>query len=271
MENNIYHILFPYLKLSFNLSPVAFEIGSISIKWYGIIIAVGFLVAYFYMNFRKTDFGFSGDDIADFVLVPSALAIIFARIYYIIFYPGDFYLKNPTEIIKISHGGIAIYGAIIGGFIGLLIISKIKNKDFLNALDIMSLGLLVGQSIGRWGNFVNQEAFGSSTNSIFAMISENTHGECVHPCFLYESFGCLLGFVVLHIITIHKRFSPGFVFIRYLLIYGTLRLVIEHFRTDSLMIPNTSVKISSIVSLILVVISIFVILINKKSRKNFTI
>ena len=106
MENNIYHILFPYLKLSFNLSPVAFEIGSISIKWYGIIIAVGFLVAYFYMNFRKTDFGFSGDDIADFVLVPSALAIIFARIYYIIFYPGDFYLKNPAEIIKISHGGI---------------------------------------------------------------------------------------------------------------------------------------------------------------------
>ena len=134
---------------------------------------------------------------------------------------------------------------------------------FLPILDITCIGLTIGQTIGRWGNFVNQEAFGTVTNLPWGMASENTNFQAVHPCFLYESIGCFICFLILHFLS-SKKTKSGTVFFAYLLIYGTLRIIIESFRTDSLMIPNTAIKVSSLFSVAIVIISIFSLLIKNK-------
>lgn len=263
MNSATYHVSFPGLGIGLEINPIAFQCPGIKIYWYGIIISIGFLLAYSYIESRKKDFGFNSNDISNFTIIPSFVAIICARIYYIIFYPGDFYLKNPSEIFKISHGGIAIYGAIIGGAVSLIIISKIKNKNVLSVLDLMSIGVVIGQCIGRWGNFVNQEAFGSETSLPWGMCSENTGFKTVHPCFLYESLGCLVCFLILHLVSKKKNLPKGNIFALYLLLYSLLRAIIELFRTDSLLIPGTSLKVSFVLSLLLSIFSFSYILIIK--------
>ncbi|MBQ6143279.1 MAG: prolipoprotein diacylglyceryl transferase [Clostridia bacterium] len=259
----IYHISFPKLNIDFSINPILAKIGSINVHWYGVIIATGFALAYIYMVSQRKKYNLKTEEISDFTFISSALAIIFARIYYVVFYPGDFYIKNPIEIVKISNGGIAIYGAVIGGFLGILIFCKIKKMAFLPILDITCIGLAIGQSIGRWGNFVNQEAFGTVTNLPWGMASENTNFQAVHPCFLYESVGCFICFLVLHFLS-NKKTKSGTVFFTYLLIYGILRIVIESFRTDSLMIPNTAIKVSSLFSAAIIIISIAFLFIKKQ-------
>lgn len=263
MNNVTYNVSFPGLGIDLKINPIAFQCPGIKIYWYGIIISIGFLLAYSYIESRKKDFGFNSNDISNFTIIPSFIAIICARIYYIIFYPGDFYLKNPSEIFKISHGGIAIYGAIIGGILSLVTISKVKKKNILSVLDLMSLGVIIGQCIGRWGNFVNQEAFGSETSLPWGMCSENTGFKTVHPCFLYESLGCLICFLILHFISKKKDLPKGNIFALYLLLYSLLRAIIEFFRTDSLLIPGTSLKVSFVLSLLLSASSLSYILIKK--------
>ena len=266
-SNIIYHISFPKLNININLNPILTNIGSITIHWFGAIIALGVTLAYRYMVSQRKKYNLKTEEISDFAFISSVIAIIFARIYYIIFYPGDFYIKNPQEIIKISNGGIAIYGAVIGGFLGILIFCKIKKRNLLPILDITCIGLTIGQSIGRWGNFVNQEAFGTVTNLPWGMASENTNFQPVHPCFLYESIGCFICFFILHFLS-NKKTKSGTVFFTYLLIYGTIRIIIESFRTDSLMIPNTSIKVSSLFSAVIIISSIvFLILNNKKTTQ----
>ncbi|MBR0423626.1 MAG: prolipoprotein diacylglyceryl transferase [Clostridia bacterium] len=266
MNNNItYHVSFPKLNIKISLDPILAQIGDITIHWYGVIIAVGFVLAYIYIVSQRKKYNLKIDEISDFTFISSVLAIIFARIYYVVFYPGDFYIKNPQEIIKISNGGIAIYGAAIGGFLGILIFCKIKKRKLLPILDITCIGLTIGQLIGRWGNFVNQEAFGTITNLPWGMASENTNFQTVHPCFLYESIGCFICFLILHFLS-NKKLKSGTIFFTYLLIYGTLRIIIESFRTDSLMIPNTPIKVSSLFSAIIILISTtFLIIKNKKT------
>ena len=256
MMKTVYNISFPKLGINLKINPVAISFGSINVRWYGILISLGFLLAFFYIMSRCNDFKIKKEKLENLVIISSITAIICARIYYVIFFPGDVYLRNPWKILCINEGGIAIYGAIIGGLISTFIYSKISKINFYNVLDLMSLGLLIGQFIGRWGNFTNQEAFGTKTNLPWAMMSENTLGESVHPCFLYESLGCLTFFIFLHFYTCFKKNSPpGKIFFMYTAFYGILRASIESLRTDSLIIPGTFLRVSQLIGITAFVIS----------------
>ena len=266
MTNIIYDVSFPKLGLNFKINPIAFDFGNINIRWYGVIIAIGFLTGFLYVNSRSKKFGVTNSNLLDFIIWPTFLGIIFARIYYVIFYPGDFYIKNPEKIFMINEGGIAIYGAIFGGIIGILLVSKIKKENTLKILDLLSFGVIIGQCKGRWGNFVNQEAFGSKTDFILGMASQSTNFVAVHPCFLYESFGCFLIFLAMHFYSLNKkvREKSGNIFALYLLLYSVLRFFVESLRTDSLMLPFTFIKISQLISVLGILIAIGIFYKNKK-------
>lgn len=264
----MYNVSFPKLGINLKISPVVFSFGSITVRWYGVIIALGFLLAFLYVLKRSKNFGFQKEKIENITFITSIVAIISARLYYVICYPGDFYIENPSKILCINEGGIAIYGAILGGISALWFMSKQNEMDFLSLLDLMSLGVLIGQAIGRWGNFVNQEAFGTITNLPWGMSSENTLNQTVHPCFLYESLGCLICFIFLHYYSLNKKYPKGNIFLMYLMIYGILRFLIEGLRTDSLIIPGTFIKISQLVSILLVVASIILIYIKMQSKND---
>lgn len=264
----IYNVSFPKLGINLRFSPVAIDLGAVVIRWYGVIIAFGFALALTYVLARSESFGIKKSDTENVSLLATVSAIVFARIYYVIFYPGDFYLRNPLKIFSINEGGIAIYGAVIGGFLAILIYCKVKKKDFLSVLDLMSLGLLIGQAVGRWGNFMNQEAFGCETSLPWGMVSEKTGGIMVHPCFLYESLGCLLCFVFLHFYTLRKKHTPGKIFLIYTAYYGILRALIESLRTDSLMIHSSSIRVSQVLGLVLAAISLLIIKFKYKTSRS---
>lgn len=268
--NKIYHILFPGLNLSFEISPVAFQFGSVKIYWYGILICLGFLLALFYCLKRSKDFKITQDQLIDAVIVGAIFAVVGARIYYVVFYKGDMFIKNPVEIFRINEGGIAIYGGLIGAILGGLIVAKIKKIKFLNLLDLSSMGFLIGQTIGRWGNFTNQEAFGTQTDSIFRMVSEGTHLESVHPCFLYESFWCALGFLLIHFFNLKFKKYDGQLFLMYVFWYGLGRFFIEALRTDSLFIPNTSIRISQLVAILSALTALVLLIYNEIKLKNLS-
>ncbi len=195
-----YHITFPGLGdwAAFDINPVAFSIGDFEIRWYGIIIAVGAILALAYALFNCKRFGVNSDKLIDAVIVGFITGIIGARLYYVIFYPDPQYWNNPLSILNIKQGGLAIYGGIIGGLLGGIPVIKRHKQNVFAVLDIAVIGFLIGQGIGRWGNFFNQEAFGVATDLPWRMVSQATQGVGVHPCFLYESLWCLLGVLVLH-------------------------------------------------------------------------
>lgn len=266
--SKIYHIQFPGLNLSFEISPVAFQFGNIKIYWYGILICLGFLLALFYCLKRSKDFKIKEEQLIDAVIIGAIFAVVGARIYYVVFYKGDLFIKNPMEIFRINEGGLAIYGGLIGAILGGLIVAKIKKIKFLNLLDLSSMGFLIGQAIGRWGNFTNQEAFGTQTESLFRMVSEGTHSESVHPCFLYESLWCALGFILLHFFSLKFKKYDGQLFLMYVFWYGLGRFFIEALRTDSLFIPNTSIRVSQLVAILSVLISLILLIYNEIKLKK---
>ncbi len=256
----IYNVLFPQLGIELKINPIIMFIGNWPVRWYGVLIAVGFLLAFFYLMGRRSEFELSKDEVEGLTFTISVCAIICARIYYVVFYPGDFYLRNPQKILLISEGGIAIYGALIGGFVGLWAVSKKIKKNFFSLLDFVSLGVPIGQAVGRWGNFFNQEAFGVATSLPWGMISENTLGQAVHPCFLYESLGCLICFIFLHLQSRRaKNLYPGKIFLTYTAFYGLLRACIEGLRTDSLIIPGTDLRVSQVLAIILFLVSVVIL------------
>lgn len=273
----MYHVSFPGLGIEFTISPIAFSIGDFNIYWYGIIIAVGFTLAFCYAMINSKRFGVEPDKLIDAIIIGLIIGIIGARLYYVIFYPGDTYINDPLSILQIHEGGLAIYGGIIGGLTGGLIVAKIKNINIPSILDIAALGFLIGQGIGRWGNFMNQEAFGIETNLPWGMVSENTLLETnnpVHPCFLYESLWCLLGFILLDIFSRKFQKYNGQVFLIYIVWYGIERFFVEGLRTDSLMLPYVNLRVSQILAAISVVISLILLVVsrNKKlyvKRKSF--
>lgn len=244
----MHFVEFPKLGLQFTINDTAFSIGSFQVKWYGIIIAVGFLLAMAYAAKSSKKMGIDMDRLFDAVIAGLIGGVIFARLYYVIFYPGDKYWNNPMEIFKIHSGGLAIYGGIIGALLFGGITAKLRKLNVFAVFDLVSLGFLIGQGIGRWGNFVNQEAFGTPTNLPWGMMSENTGGVPVHPCFLYESLLCLLGFVLLHIFTRKWRRYDGQTFLLYLVWYGFIRFFIEGLRTDSLIIPYVGLRVSQVLA-----------------------
>lgn len=266
MSASSYKVLFPGLNLSFNINSVAFKFGSITVYWYGIIVCIGIMLAVFYVITNCKRFNVDDNFITDAIIVGILCGIIGARLYYVIFFPGDFYLKNPVKILSINEGGIAIYGGIIGGLAGGLFVARRKKVNLLAVLDLAALGLLIGQGVGRWGNFVNQEAFGSQTDTVFRMISQKTGNVAVHPCFLYESVWCILGFILLHFFSIKYQKYYGQIFFMYLVWYGVERFFVEHLRTDSLIIPFLNLKVSQFIACVTVAFGIIFLV--KFKNKN---
>lgn len=241
-------ISFPGLGLSFNPSRIAFSIGSKPIYWYGIIIAAGFLLAVYYAMKRADQFGLTQDNIIDMLICAVPLAIIGARAYYCIFSWG-LYKDDPIRVLYIWEGGLAIYGGVIGAVIGLFIYTKVKKVKASAMLDIGGLGLLIGQSIGRWGNFMNREAFGAETTSFLRMGLTDANGVTiyVHPTFLYESVWNALGLLILHFYSKRRKFD-GQIFLMYLGWYGLGRMFIEGLRTDSLYVGSSNLRVSQLLA-----------------------
>lgn len=258
---------FPSLGIHFDVNTTAFSIGSFSVQWYGIIIAVGFLLAILY-GFKMADrMNINKDRLFDCILVGLICGIIGARLYYVIFYPGDKYINNPLDIFNIKEGGLGIYGGIIGGLLGGAITAKIRKIKVPALLDIAAIGYLIGQGIGRWGNFINQEAFGTATTLPWGMESDATKLEvvgAVHPCFLYESILCILGFILLHFFNKYLRRYDGQTFLLYLIWYGTGRFFIEGLRTDSLMLPFFDIRVSQALAAATVLISVILLIVFAK-------
>ena len=254
-------VSFPKLGLEFHINPIAFSIGNVHIAWYGILIAVGILLAMF-MAFKNCKrFGVNADKLVDVVLGGLIGGVVGARVYYVIF-SWDQYKDNLSSIWHTWEGGMAIYGGIIGAFLVGGIVARVHKMHVLPVLDIAALGFLIGQGLGRWGNFINGEAFGCNTSlpwgmtgdRIVAYLSDSKNimaltelgitvdaSAPVHPCFLYESIWCILGFVVLYIYSKHRRFD-GEIFLMYLGWYSFERMFVEGLRTDSLMIGKIRVS-----------------------------
>lgn len=263
----MYHVQFPKLNINIDINPKAFSIGSLSVQWYGVIIAVGFLLAFFYAMSCCKKFRINEDKLLDAIIIGIVGGIIGARAYYVIFYTGDQYIKNPISALYIWEGGLGIYGGIIGGLLCGALIAKLHKINVATVLDLAALGFLIGQCIGRWGNFVNQEAFGVETNLPWGMVSENTAkvaSGAVHPCFLYESLWCLLGFILLHIFSRKFRRYDGQVFLLYLIWYGTGRFFIEGLRTDSLITPMLPIRVSQLVAAVTVLAAVILLIVFRK-------
>lgn len=249
-----YHVTFPKLGLEFDLNSTALSIGDFSIAWYGVIIACGFLLAITYALFSCKKMNINADHLLDAIIVGVVAGLIGARLYYVIFYPGDTYRNDPMQIFNITAGGLGIYGGIIAGLGSGALVARLRKMSVPAVLDVAVLGFLIGQCVGRWGNFMNQEAFGSPTDLPWGMLSEGTGNVAVHPCFLYESLWCLTGFVLLHFFTRKLRRYDGQTFLMYLIWYGSGRFFIESLRTDSLYINLlvAEVKVSQLVALVTV-------------------
>ena len=227
-------ISFPGLGLELD-PPSTIQLGPLTIHFYGLIIAVGMLLAVLYASKRSKEFGLKEDDLIDGVLWVTPFAIICARLYYCIF-EWDQYASNPISILYIWNGGLAIYGGVLGAVIGLSVFCKVRKIKATAMMDIVSLGLLIGQSVGRWGNFMNREAFGAPTESFLRMgLYDTATGavEYYHPTFLYESLWNFVGFLLLHFLS-KKRKYDGQVALGYVAWYGLGRAFIEGLRMDSL-------------------------------------
>ena len=232
--SNYSSISFPFLGIEVNPSRTL-SLGPFTVYYYGLIIAVGLVLAISYACKRSKEFGLKADDITDGTLWVTPFAIICARIYYVAFSWAD-YADDPISALYIWNGGIAIYGGVIGAIIGMYVFSRVKKMKFTTVLDVILMVFLLGQSIGRWGNFMNREAFGAATDSFFRMglFNEKTQmWEYYHPTFLYESLWNLVGFVFLASVC-GKRKYDGQIALCYAAWYGLGRAMIEGLRVDSL-------------------------------------
>ena len=270
---NQFAVQFPKLGLNFNISREAFVIGDFAIYWYAILIAVGAILAVIYGLNRAKKYGIDPDKLLDVAIVALISGIIGARLYYVLFNLDSY--GSFLDIINIRDGGLAIYGGLIFGILGAFIVSRFNKMKFRPGLDIAAGGFFIGQAIGRWGNLVNQEAFGVNTDLPFGMYSTKTEeylqnvgwdlfkqginvdpSAPVHPCFLYESVLCIIGFIIL-LFYFKKRKFDGELFLFYCAWYGAGRGVIEGLRTDSLMVGPF--RVSQVLSFAVCIIAIALI------------
>lgn len=276
------NIYFPHLNLQFNISSIAFTIFGVPIYWYGIILSSGMILGTLMSIYIAKKENLSSEVITDFVLYDIIFAIIGARAYYVIF-NWSYYKANPAQIFNTRQGGIAIYGAIIASIIVAIIYTKLKKVNFFKFADIAVFGLIVGQIIGRYGNFVNKEVFGGYTDNLFAMrilkseaklpISEDVLNHIqtafgaeyiqVHPTFFYESCWNIMILCLLFIYRPHKKAS-GEIFFLYLAGYGIGRFWIEGLRTDQLIMPIIHYPISQLIGILSVILGIIGIVICRK-------
>ena len=244
--------------MEFNINPVAFSIFGIDIMWYAILITTGIILGLYFVSKLAVVKGLDKEMPSDLLLWVLVPAILGARLYYVIF-SWDYYSKNPSEIIMIRNGGLAIYGGLLTAFLITYIYSKKKKIPFLTILDIFAPGIALGQAIGRWGNFINKEAYGRATDLPWAIIID---GQKVHPTFLYESLGDFVIFIVLYNLCKKNRNEEGTIISLYFILYGILRFFVEGLRTDSLYFLG--MRVSQLVSLVLVVIGVVICIKNKK-------
>lgn len=261
MNEYLTEITFPSLGLVMDPSR-GFSIGALQIHWYGLLIAMGMLLAVVYGCRRCKSFGLKDDDIIDGVLCIVPFAVICARVYYCIF-QWEAYAANPISVLYIWEGGLAIYGGVIGAAIGIVIYALVKKDKvrLTTVLDLTALGFLIGQSIGRWGNFFNREAFGAETTSFLRMgLLNKITGEVTyyHPTFFYESVWNACGFVVLHFLS-KKRQYDGQIALGYVAWYGLGRAMIEGLRTDSLYLGP--VRVSQLLAAVSCVAAVTVLIV----------
>lgn len=248
----------------------------VTIRFYGVIIAFGFILAVLFGGRMAYKWKMDLNKMLDVLLYGTVAGIIGARLYYVIF-EWNSYKNDLLSVFKIWEGGLAIYGGIIGGILAAYFVCKKNGLNFLKLLDLFGMSVLIGQGIGRWGNFTNQEAFGTNTELPWGMWSEKVadyinvnyatlsangidmdSGSPVHPTFLYESIWCLLGFLILYIVCKRFRKFDGQLILGYGVIYGLERTVVEGLRTDSLYIANTNIRVSQILSLIIAVLCLVI-------------
>lgn len=280
------NIYFPHLNLQFNINPTAFEIFGVSIYWYGLIITTGILLGTMLASYIARREGLDSDIMIDFILYNIIFALIGARMYYVVF-NFEYYRDNLLEIFNIRQGGLAIYGGIIVSIIVAIIYTRKKKTNFWVFADCATYGLILGQAIGRYGNFVNKEAFGDYTNNLLAMrilkteaklpLSESilnnlqiAFGEQyiqVHPTFLYES--CWnIGLLILLLIYRKHRKANGEIFLLYLVGYGVGRFWVEGLRTDQLLFGSTQMPISQIVAILSIIMGIIGIKLCRNASKR---
>lgn len=263
MENVI---SFPKLGITFNVNQAAFHIGSKPIYWYALIILSGFVLALIHTEKSAKKRGINPENVFDIALYGLVIGIICARIYYVIFDFSSF-KDNLADIFKIWEGGLAIYGGIIGGALTAFVYCKIKKLNVLKMFDIFAPGLLIGQAIGRYGNFFNAEVYGRETNSLLGMSINGAPP--VHPLFFYESCWNLLGLVIILLLRDKKK-ADGQVFFMYTLWYGIGRLFLEGMRqTQYILYAFANIGISQIVSAVLIAVSVVIlVLLGRKKCKN---
>lgn len=274
-----YLVSFPGLGIhDLPISRVAFSVFGIDVYWYGMLIALAAVLCIFLSTREAKKFGLNPDFVTDNFLVLLPSMIIGARLYYVIF-SWDMYKDDLLSIFDTRKGGLAFYGGVIGGFLGMLIFHKIKKQKFEPFLDFIACYVPLGQAIGRIGNFVNQEAFGTNTNLPWGMISNGTraylaaHPELgqnpdlpVHPTFLYEFIGNMILFALLHRFRKNNKIPYGTVAF-YFLGYGVIRFFVEGIRTDSLYIGQTDIRASQLLSALMVIAAILYLLLLRKKRR----
>ncbi|MDD7292835.1 MAG: prolipoprotein diacylglyceryl transferase [Clostridiaceae bacterium] len=283
MEAQTVIVKFAGIAKEFSVSNTL-NLGFTTVRWYGAIIAFGFLLAVLFGGRIAYKWKINLDKMIDVLLYGTIGGILGARLYYVAF-KWDYYGQHLSDIFKIWEGGLAIYGGIIGGILAAFIVCKIEKLNFFNLLDMVSMSLLIGQGIGRWGNYANQEAFGSITNKNWGMMSDTVaeyvsrnasyfgldnvdnvkqyiadNNLFVHPTFFYESVWCILGFFVLYIIMKKRRKFSGQLFLCYGVWYGFGRMVLEGLRSDSLYIGNTSIRVSQLLSAVLMLVSLVLLI-----------
>ena len=280
------NINFPHLGIYLENVGKSISIFGFEIAFYGITIAAAMLAGLWIAMRTAKKTGQNPDLYFDMGMLAIFCALIGARAYYVVF-AWENYKNNLLEIFNLRHGGLAIYGGVIGGAVAVYMFARMKKQKFLQLADTASVGLVLGQIIGRWGNFFNREAFGGYTDNLFAMqlpldavyswdvtpeMMENlrTAGGVqyiqVHPTFLYESLWNLMVLVLLAVYTKRKKFD-GEVFCLYLLGYGLGRAWIEGLRTDQLWIPGTEIPVSQVLAVVLVVVSAAIITVKRRKAK----
>lgn len=254
------------------IDPIAFQLGPLQVHWYGVIIGLGIALGLYLAISESKRLGLHPDTFVDLLVWAIPIAILSARAYYVAF-EWDYYSQNPGDIIKVWNGGIAIHGALIGSVITALVFAKIKGISFWKLTDIAAPSIILGQAIGRWGNFMNQEAHGGEVTRSFL---ENLHlpqfiidqmyinGTYYHPTFLYESLWNIAGFILLLILRRKANLRRGELFLSYVIWYSIGRFFVEGMRTDSLMLTEY-LRIAQVISLVLIVVAAALIIFRRKS------
>ncbi|MFV0516504.1 MAG: prolipoprotein diacylglyceryl transferase [Aminipila sp.] len=248
-------------------NPVAFTIFNIDIRWYGILIALGIILATLVVYKRAPRHGIDAERTLDFILICVPVGVIGARLYYVLF-NWEYYAGDIFKMINLRNGGLAIHGGLIFGIGLAAILCKLWNYNPLNALDLTMPAVALAQSVGRWGNYFNSEAHGGPTNLPWAIIVD---GQAVHPTFLYESIWCLIMFVILSYIDNNRKFN-GQVFLLYGILYSLERFFVEYLRTDSLMLFGTikqAMLFSAVVFVVFIIIYIILCRRAKRAGKIF--